>query len=385
QSLSPNSGRCDIFASLPIDSTLTLSINDQQIAILENITNDSAVLEQIDFQVTGANYLPVTEDNYDPGQNRDYLLLGDVDNNFMVGSDYNDVMAAYAGHDTLVGGAGNDSMSGFDDNDILHGDEGDDSLRGGIGDDTLNGGAGVDSLVGGADADIFVFRAEDSSTDTIQDFKVTEGDSIQVDVEAYYNAFNDVSFDYAYSGTDLTLTFSGQDIATLENIASDDIADVFKQIEFIGTVNTSDTSTSVDILIGNANNNPISALTGNDYIYGGDGNDPLVGGGDDDVILGGNGNDVLRGSAGNDILIGGNGADRFLFRSHSAVSGSDRILDFTSAEGDVIEIDQSGYGISSLNEVSFNGSNGELSINSNILATLENYDTFAVNSDVVLV
>ncbi len=275
----------------------------------------------------------------------------------VIGSEYDDMIVGDAQANTFVGGNGND---------------------------TLDGGAGVDSLVGGNDADVFVFKAEDSSTDIIQDFNVTQGDSIQVDVEAYYNVFNDVSFDYTYSGTDLTLTFSGQDIAILENIASDDVASVFKQIELTGTSDTTATTAS-DIFLGDSANNKFSTSFGDDYVYRGDGNDTLIAGWNNDVVLGRDGNERLIGRGNNDILIAGYGSDTFSFESYSARSGSDRILDFTSAEGDIIQIDQSEYGIGSLNDINFSNSTGELSINNNILATLENYDTFAVNNDVVLV
>jgi Ca2+-binding RTX toxin-like protein len=63
----------------------------------------------------------------------------------------------------------------------------------------------------------------------------------------------------------------------------------------------------------------------------------VVGG--DDRIDGGAGNDVLIGGGGHDTLIGGAGADHFVF---APGSGKDDILDFSSAEGD--RIDLSGFG-----------------------------------------
>jgi Ca2+-binding RTX toxin-like protein len=63
----------------------------------------------------------------------------------------------------------------------------------------------------------------------------------------------------------------------------------------------------------------------------------VVGG--NDRIDGGAGNDVIVGGGGHDILIGGPGADHFVF---APGSGVDDILDFSSAEGD--RIDLSGYG-----------------------------------------
>jgi Ca2+-binding RTX toxin-like protein len=62
----------------------------------------------------------------------------------------------------------------------------------------------------------------------------------------------------------------------------------------------------------------------------------LHGGNDDDTLSGDNGDDVLIGGAGADILIGGAGADGFDFRD--ATVETDRIEDFSSADGDKIDL-----------------------------------------------
>ncbi len=116
----------------------------------------------------------------------------------------------------------------------------------------------------------------------------------------------------------------------------------------------------------------------NDYLSGLVGNDSILGGVGDDTLNGGNDNDYLNGGYENDTLVGGNNADTFVF---DRSSGIDTILDFNSNEGDMIEIDMSAYGISSLNNISFNSGTGELSVNSVNIAILQNPVGFAVSND----
>jgi len=121
-----------------------------------------------------------------------------------------------------------------------------------------------------------------------------------------------------------------------------------------------------DHLIGGDGNDQLLGGIGNDLIEGGDGNDELFGSIGDDVMEGGEGNDilygslgadVLKGGAGNDILQGNSGgasdlgADRFVFES--VVDGVDQILDFSSAEGDVLAIGAMLVGFAEGDEASF--------------------------------
>jgi Ca2+-binding RTX toxin-like protein len=81
--------------------------------------------------------------------------------------------------DTISGGNGDDQLHGGAGNDRLFGENGKDSLYGGSGNDLLNGGNGNDVLTGGSGADIFVTHRGGGS-DTISDFKASEGDRLQV-------------------------------------------------------------------------------------------------------------------------------------------------------------------------------------------------------------
>jgi Ca2+-binding RTX toxin-like protein len=62
------------------------------------------------------------------------------------------------------------------------------------------------------------------------------------------------------------------------------------------------------------------------------------GGAGNDVIVGGRRNDLLMGGDGDDVLTGGLGADRFCFDS---ADGSDRIIDFSAAQGDKVQLSSS--------------------------------------------
>ena len=96
---------------------------------------------------------------------------------------------------------------------------------------------------------------------------------------------------------------------------------------------------------GAAGNDRLVLGTGDDTGLGGTGDDLIDGGAGNDRLLGNDGNDVLLGGKGHDVLKGGLGADHFAFAqidmSDAAFAGSpvtDRIADFSSAEGDKIDL-----------------------------------------------
>jgi len=93
-------------------------------------------------------------------------LIGNDNDNLMVGHHEGDVIYGNGGNDCIYGGHGNDA------------------LYGGDGNDRLNGGMGADNLYGGAGSDTFVFSVWSESTDlnnqrdTIHDFSA--GDFIDL-------------------------------------------------------------------------------------------------------------------------------------------------------------------------------------------------------------
>ncbi|WP_346655004.1 immunoglobulin-like domain-containing protein [Pseudomonas asiatica] len=95
-------------------------------------------------------------------------------------NDGNDILNGGAGNDLLFGQGGDDTLDGGKGNDILIGGLGKDTLLGGEGNDILLGGKGDDTMTGGSGADTFVWKAGDTGKDVIKDFKVAEGDRIDL-------------------------------------------------------------------------------------------------------------------------------------------------------------------------------------------------------------
>lgn len=111
--------------------------------------------------------------------------FGYAGNDKITGSNANDYLYGGNGEDK---GSGNDNLIGGAGEDSLYGEDGNDSLDGGSQDDYLFGGAGADKLTGGSGSDTFIFDIEDYdfsilskvAFDTVTDFKIIEGDSIDL-------------------------------------------------------------------------------------------------------------------------------------------------------------------------------------------------------------
>ncbi|WP_301951274.1 hypothetical protein [Microcystis aeruginosa] len=132
---------------------------------------------------------------------------------------------------------------------------------------------------------------------------------------------------------------------------------------------------SIENLIGTA---------GNDTIIGNTADNSLNGGAGNDSINGGDGVDTLIGGAGNDTLTGGAGADKFRFNFLS--EKVDTIQDFFWTQGDKIEVSASGFGATSLSQISYNAGSGSLSFLGTHFATIANLPAgFVVSLDVVLI
>jgi VCBS repeat-containing protein len=132
------------------------------------------------------------------------------------GSDAADTMNGLAGNDALYGHGGNDTLNGGDGNDLLHGGAGNDALNGGNGNDILVGGKGNDALAGGAGADVFAWKLGDGGTagapavDTITDFKVSEGDRLDLRdlLQSEAGSSLDKYLDFEVSGANTILHIS---------------------------------------------------------------------------------------------------------------------------------------------------------------------------------
>jgi Ca2+-binding RTX toxin-like protein len=216
-----------------------------------------------------------------------------------------------AGDDILRGGTGDDRLSGGDGRNLMYGGSGDDELSLGYrATGLLDGGIGSDTLRAGGDVDL---------------------------AKGY--AVNDV----------------GQRIA-IRNIENVDLSGFVD-----GVVVRGDGGRNVF--------NADFAFEGATF-FGAGGRDSILGGDGADRIFGDAGNDVLEGGGGDDRLTGGTGADRFRFADNffSDPLGTDRILDFSRAERD--RIDLSGMDADTVTEgtqtfrfvgtAAFTGSAGEL-------------------------
>jgi Ca2+-binding RTX toxin-like protein len=201
------------------------------------------------------------------------------------------------GVDELYGGLGQDRLFAGSYGARLFGEDDNDQLYGGSGEDSLDGGLGADWMEGGDDDDGYVV---DDPGDVV--FEWAGGDSFWGDgVTAYIN---------------YTLP------ANVERLILAHVVD--------GHLN----GTGNDLhnnLFGNNYNNILNGLGGSDGISGFDGHDTLTGGPGADLLIGGLGRDVLS---------GGSEADTFAFQylADSVLGSEDRILDFSRADGDRIDV-----------------------------------------------
>ena len=126
-------------------------------------------------------------------------------------------------------------------------------------------------------------------------------------------------------------------------------------------------------IIRNDDVRPILGTEGDDTLNGTASNDRIEGLGGRDIIDGGAGNDLIIGGVGPDRLTGGAGGDRFVYTALSestpALAGRDTILDFSSVQGDKIDLsaidartDQAGNQAFIFVADDFTGTPGELSI-----------------------
>ena len=178
--------------------------------------------------------------------------------------------------DTILGNTAGNQLLGNGGNDTLSGFGAGDTLSGGNAHDVLNGGAGNDSLDGGGGND------------------------------------------------------------TLNGHGNNDTLDGF------GGADTLSGGLGLDSLNGGADADRLSGDAGADTIYGGPGNDTIYGGANADVIYGDANDDHIYGGTAKDVMTGGLGADTFFFGLNdfgiNLRAGADRIVDFTSAQGDLIDL-----------------------------------------------
>ncbi|PNB71284.1 hypothetical protein C1X64_25740 [Pseudomonas sp. GW456-E7] len=264
--------------------------------------------------------------------------------------------------EVIYGGTGDDTIYGNDGNDTIYGGTGSDALDGGNGNDILDAGTSSNSvLTGGAGADTFVInRGASYIGQTITDFDVSADrlDLRQVgisDIETLNRLF-EVSYDDKLLFTINTNGYYSK--TTLNNLWATGIGELDASNVLLNTTVKDDTltatsrsdlfgglgndrltgSSSSDRLFGESGNDTLFGMNGNDLLVGGAGNDTLNGGADEDVLEGGSGNDILNGGTGSDQLIGGAGSDVFIAQRASNYSDATRVIDFSLAEQDKLDV-----------------------------------------------
>jgi Ca2+-binding RTX toxin-like protein len=235
------------------------------------------------------------------------------------------------GDQRMQGGAFGDRLSGLGGDDRLFGLAGDDTLDGGTGEDRLEGGSGDDVLIGRGGADTLV-----------------GGDGNDV----YLADADDTIIELADRGTD-TVRSSGATFTLSDHVENG-------------------MTTGVGLAQTLSGNGAANRLTGD-----GDA-DTLRGMGGADALNGGAGGDRLAGGTGRDLLTGGAGADVFVYEALADSVGRDRdrILDFSQADGDRIDLSAVfGGTIDFIEGAAFSGIAGQLRQSTSGTSTLLELDT----------
>lgn len=262
---------------------------------------------------------------------------------------------------TLVGGSSLNGTGNASDN-VIIGNTAVNTLSGGDGNDTLDGGEDADTLVGGDGDDVYIVdnvgdvvtESVDEGTDTVySSLTWTLGSNFENLVLTGDSSVNGTgnALDNAMTGNEGVNTLSGGDgNDTLDGGAEadtliggtgddtyvvDDAGDVVSESSSEGT----DTVMAwVDWALGDHVEN-LTLLGFADIDGTGNASANVISGNYGvNTISGGVGDDTIDGGWGADTLTGGDDADVFLFMSDTAYSGVDAITDFTTGDGDAIDV-----------------------------------------------
>lgn len=163
------------------------------------------------------------------GNDGDDILYGEKGNDSMKagngndklhGGDGKDFMFGETGNDTLQGDNGKDYLKGGLGDDLLEGGNGQDKLYGDAGDDVLDGGSGKDILKGGAGNDTFVITPG-TGKDIIKDFNLNGDNKAQndkIDLQQYALSLDDLII--TGSNNQVKIELPNHDVVILQNVAS---------------------------------------------------------------------------------------------------------------------------------------------------------------------
>jgi Ca2+-binding RTX toxin-like protein len=240
------------------------------------------------------------------GGGKDRICGGSGDDVLLAGPG-KDLLDGQLGSDFLAGGPSRDKvLGGGGDFDILRGNQGNDILLGGVGFDILLGEAGKDRLDGGQgifDRASFSFSAAPVTADLNTGIAIGEGSDTMAGIEDLEgsqqgdtltgNAID--NFFFPLGGDDVVTGGDGLDLVAFfgapapvnayltTGVATGDGTDTLVTMEdLVGTEHLAG-----DDLTGDANQNFLFGVEGNDRLYGMEGDDFLDGGSESDTLDGG--------------------------------------------------------------------------------------------------
>lgn len=289
-------------------------------------------------------------------------LDGGIGNDLLNGGDGADLLYGRQDNDRLFGGAGVDTLDGGYGNDLLNGGFGNDLLFGGPGADTLAGGAGADRMVGGDGADLYYV---DSSADRIVELAggtgidrvfssvnfsltmgylenlVLTGPALRGFGNALANRITGNAGDNFIDGgrgADTMVGGAGNDVYVVRDAGDRVIEAAGHGLDSVRAFVSTVLAPNVERLFlqpaRDAAGAGIEGLSGTGNVLA-------------NTIFGNAFDNTLTGLWGNDTLNGGAGADAFVFNRTPGAGNVDLILDFnrTAAdEGDTLRMDHAVFG-----------------------------------------
>ncbi|MGJ0359846.1 hypothetical protein NG785_09320 [Aliarcobacter cryaerophilus] len=221
---------------------------------------------------------------------------------------------------------GIDNAIGTNQADTIYGGSGVNTIWAGSGADTIYTGSGADTIYGEAGDDIIHMQSVANSVGNFVDggagFDTVSYDGLDERVVINMQGVTNVAVQVGNTTNHHTITSIENIIGTAQNdtITGSEGVNTFVGMDgsdtiygiggnnliYGGTQERNSTSTSADLLVGG---------TGDDTIYGAAGADDLRGGLGDDTIYGGAGNDTIRSGLGEDTLYGEAGNDIFVFEA----------------------------------------------------------------------
>ena len=332
-----------------ITDTVVAAINYS----LESLANVENLTLTGDFSETGGGALPVSG----TGNSLDNALVGNSQNNSLFGLAGNDTLEGGAGNDALDGGEGSDTAvfagefgdyflssvdgnlvvtdfnfsNGYEGGDTLIGIEilrfasGDGPRVGTVGGDTLGGSAGADTLVGMLGDDVYFVNDE---RDTVVEFSGQGTDEVRASVNFVLGAEIE---DARYDGVGSTKFVGNAQDNILVSLGGNDTLDGGPGADWL-VGGTGDDTYYVDgqpdlVFESSGEGSDTVISTANFYMYAGieklvlasgagdifgsanELNNTLTGNEGVNLLLGWDGADTISGGGGNDVVYGVSGAD----------------------------------------------------------------------------